>query len=70
MAYSSARTTFPSDSFPGMVAQVTGGSPKTTGVYYDDSYNRVLLAPGTKACATARYTYIGALAQPRSRREK
>src|SRR5262249_6604428 len=26
--YSNAQTTFPSDSFPGMVAQVTGGSPK------------------------------------------
>jgi hypothetical protein len=49
--YSSARTTFPSDSFPGMVAQVTGGSPKTTGVYYDDSFNRTLLPAGTTACA-------------------
>src|SRR5205823_8898542 len=37
--YDHARTPFPSDSFPGMVAQVTGGNPKTTGVYYDDSYN-------------------------------
>src|SRR5436309_2517018 len=37
--YPHAQTTFPSDSFPGMVAQVTGGTPKTTGVYYDDSYN-------------------------------
>jgi hypothetical protein len=49
--YSGAQTTFPSDSFPGMVAQVTGGNPKTTGVYYDDSYNRALLPAGTTNCA-------------------
>jgi hypothetical protein len=36
-----------------MVAQVTGGEPKTTGVYYDDSYNRALLPAGTKTCAGA-----------------
>jgi arylsulfatase A-like enzyme len=35
--FTRARTPFPSDSFPGMVAQVTGGNPKSTGVYYDDS---------------------------------
>jgi len=49
--YSHAQTTFPSDSFPGMVAQVTGGTPKTTGVYYDDSYNDALLPAGTTNCA-------------------
>jgi predicted AlkP superfamily pyrophosphatase or phosphodiesterase len=30
--YTAAQTTFPSDSFPGMVAQLTGGGPGTTGV--------------------------------------
>ena len=30
--YTRAQTTFPSDSFPGMVAQLTGGGPGTTGV--------------------------------------
>jgi hypothetical protein len=49
--YSGAQTPFPSDSFPGMVAQVTGGNPRTTGVYYDDSYNRALLPAGTTSCA-------------------
>ncbi|WP_246097896.1 alkaline phosphatase family protein [Rhodococcus spelaei] len=49
--YTAAQTPVPSDSFPGMVAQVTGGNPRTTGVYYDDSYNRSLLAPGTTSCA-------------------
>jgi hypothetical protein len=54
VAYLGARAPFPSDSFPGMVAQVTGGNPKTTGVYYDDSYNRVLLPAGTTDCAGAK----------------
>jgi predicted AlkP superfamily pyrophosphatase or phosphodiesterase len=45
--YTDAHTTTPSDSSPGMTAQVTGGTPKTTGIYYDDSYDRTLFAPGT-----------------------
>src|SRR5206468_11144139 len=49
--FTRARTPFPSDSFPGMVGQVTGGDPRVTGVYYDDSYNRVLLPAGTTTCA-------------------
>ena len=38
--YPNAFTTGPSDSFPGMLAQVTGASPKTGGLFYDDSYDR------------------------------
>lgn len=38
--YPSAFTTAPSDSYPGMIAQVTGGTPKTAGLFYDDSYDR------------------------------
>lgn len=49
--YTNAQTPVPSDSFPGLIAQVTGGNPKTTGVYYDDSYAHDLLAPGTTNCA-------------------
>jgi len=45
--YTNASTTKPSDSFPGMLALVTGGTPKSTGVYYDDSYDRALSAPGS-----------------------
>lgn len=41
----------PSDSFPGLLAMVTGGSPAVTGVYYDDSYDRRLSPPGS-GCAT------------------
>ena len=49
--FTNAQTPFPSDSFPGMVAQVTGGNPKTTGVYYDDTWNHALLPAGTTSCA-------------------
>jgi predicted AlkP superfamily pyrophosphatase or phosphodiesterase len=45
--YSDAHTPTPSDSFPGLAALITGGTPKTTGLYYDDSYDRTLYAPGS-----------------------
>jgi hypothetical protein len=48
--YTAAHTPTPSDSFPGILALVTGGTPKSTGVYYDDSYDRTLYAPGSQ-CA-------------------
>lgn len=56
VSYRNARTPFPSDSFPGMVGQVTGGNPKTTGIYYDDAYSRGLLPAGTTAanCHTTK----------------
>ena len=53
VTYSDARTTTPSDSFPGLLSMVTGGTPKTTGVYYDDSYDRTLYAPSS-ACSGAQ----------------
>ena len=49
--YAKASSAKPSDSFPGLLAIVTGGSPRSTGVYYDDSYDRTLSPPGSK-CAT------------------
>ncbi|MFF4786913.1 MULTISPECIES: alkaline phosphatase family protein [Streptomyces] len=52
--YTHARTTVPSDSFPGMVAQATGGGPGTTGVYYDDTYNAALLPAGTTSCKAVK----------------
>jgi hypothetical protein len=66
--YSNASTPVPSDSFPGMVAQVTGGNPGTTGVYYDDSYNHALLPAGTTVCTPGmptgvEVTYFEALAK-------
>jgi hypothetical protein len=63
-SFTRAQTPVPSDSFPGMVAQVTGGNPSSTGVYYDDSWNAALLPAGTApaACATtapgAEVTYF------------
>ena len=51
--YTRAQTTYPSDSFPGMVAQVTGAGPGTSGVYYDDTYNHALLPAGTTDCSSA-----------------
>ncbi len=40
IVYPNAFTTAPSDSFPGMLAQFTGATPKTGGLFYDDSYDR------------------------------
>ncbi len=48
--YARAQTPIPSDSFPGMTAQVTGGNPRTTGVYYDDEYSHAVLPAGTTSC--------------------
>ena len=45
ITYSNANTPVPSDSFPGMLALATGGSTKSTGVFYDNSYDRNLLPP-------------------------
>src|SRR5690349_21475653 len=43
--YVAANTAKPSDSFPGLTAIVTGGSPALTGVYYDVAYSRNLDGP-------------------------
>jgi Type I phosphodiesterase / nucleotide pyrophosphatase len=48
--YSNASTPFPSDSYPGMIAQLTGGNPATTGAYYDDTWNHAVFPPGTTNC--------------------
>jgi Type I phosphodiesterase / nucleotide pyrophosphatase len=49
--YSHAMTPIPSDSFPGMIAQVTGGDPGVTGIYYDDTYNHDVFPAGTTKCS-------------------
>lgn len=43
--YVAASTSKPSDSFPGLITIVTGGSPALTGIYYDVAYSRDLDAP-------------------------
>ncbi len=45
VVFPQALTTRPSDSFPGLLAMVTGGTPRSAEVYYDDSYDRVLAPP-------------------------
>jgi len=40
--YSNAHTVVPSDSVPASLSYFTGAGPKTTGVYYEDSYDRSL----------------------------
>jgi hypothetical protein len=49
--YSNAQTPFPSDSSPGMTAQVTGGNPSSTGIYYDDTWNHDVFPAGTTNCS-------------------
>jgi Type I phosphodiesterase / nucleotide pyrophosphatase len=43
--YVSAVSSKPSDSFPGLAALISGGSPRSTGLYYDVAYDRTLDAP-------------------------
>ena len=43
--YLDTSTSRPSDSFPGLMAIVTGGTPRLMGVFYDVSYDRVLAPP-------------------------
>jgi Type I phosphodiesterase / nucleotide pyrophosphatase len=45
--YRNAHTVAPADSFPGLLALVTGGTPAATGVYYDVTYDRKLSPPGS-----------------------
>ena len=45
--YVGAVSSKPSDSFPGMAALASGGTPKSTGLYYDVAYDRALDPPAT-----------------------
>lgn len=51
ITYSNASTPANSDSFPGLLALVTGGSPVSHGVFYDVSYDRTLFDPTNTRCA-------------------
>src|SRR5262244_953929 len=50
VTYTNARTPAHSDSFPGLLALVTGGSPITTGIFYDVSYDRTIFDPTNTTC--------------------
>ena len=56
MNYLTAATSEPSDSFPGLMALVSGGSPRTVGAFYDVAYDRSLDPPAT----TTGYGVAGA----------
>jgi hypothetical protein len=43
--YLNSSTSKPSDSFPGLMALMTGGSPRTVGAFYDVAYDRSLAPP-------------------------
>jgi hypothetical protein len=43
--YTRTSTSRPSDSFPGLMALVTGGTPRSVGAFYDVAYDRVLAPP-------------------------
>jgi hypothetical protein len=49
--YSNAISMRPSDSFPGSLAMVTGGSPSSTGIFYDVSWDDNL-SPAGSDCST------------------
>jgi hypothetical protein len=45
VTYTNTSTSLPSDSFPGLAALVTGGTPPTAGLWYDVTYNRAVSPP-------------------------
>ena len=51
ITYSFARTPRNSDSFPGLLALITGGSPLSHGLFYDVSYNRSVFDPTNTTCS-------------------
>ncbi len=51
ITYTNASTSKPSDSFPGLLSMTTGGGPFSTGVFYDDSFDRNLSPPGSNCDA-------------------
>jgi hypothetical protein len=48
VSYLDASASKPSDSFPGLMAIVAGGSPRTIGAFYDVAYDRSLQPPAVK----------------------
>ena len=51
LTYSNARTPANSDSFPGLLALVSGGSPNSLGLFYDVSFNRGIFDPANTTCS-------------------
>jgi hypothetical protein len=69
VSYLQTSTSKPSDSFPGLAALVTGGSPRSTGAFYDVNYDRALSPPtkttpygipgGASLCPSVKGTQVG-----------
>ena len=57
VVYKNAYCPFPSDSYPGLMAMITGGTPKTTGIYYDDSFESTLYSSPTSALGLHEILY-------------
>jgi len=67
--YLTALASRPSDSFPGLTAQITGATPRSTGLFYDVTYDRSLSPPykttpygivgGPKLCPSVIGTQVG-----------
>jgi predicted AlkP superfamily pyrophosphatase or phosphodiesterase len=51
ITYSNANTPTNSDSFPGLLALITGGSQISHGLFYDVSYDRTIFAPTDPTCS-------------------
>ena len=51
VTFTNARTPANSDSFPGLLALITGGSPVSHGLFYDVSYNRSIFDPSDTTCS-------------------
>ena len=51
VTFSNAYTPANSDSFPGLLAHVTGGSPVSGGLFYDVSYDRTIFDPTDPTCS-------------------
>src|SRR2546423_11787962 len=47
ITYTNAHTSFPSNSWPGLLSMVTGGSPNSTGVIFENNYDRSLSPPAS-----------------------
>jgi hypothetical protein len=52
--YTTAATSRPSDSFPGVLSILTGGSPASADVFYDVSWDRTQWPPGPAGCNGAQ----------------
>jgi predicted AlkP superfamily pyrophosphatase or phosphodiesterase len=51
ITYSNARTPTNSDSFPGLLALISGGSQISHGLFYDVSYDRTIFTPTDPTCS-------------------